>query len=328
MLLGDHAHALKALNVPNSSQSKLVLAAEYLTVSRAEMEAVGNKIKAYFSTHHGIENVSLVSTVERPEEVKPERKPVLIAVGSGKGGVGKSTLSVNLALALSRAGIKAGVLDADIYGPSVPMMLGLNGERVAYAEAKLKPSERFGLSVMSIGLMVAPGQAVMWRGPMLIQALKKMISETDWGEVDVVIIDLPPGTGDVQMSLAQNSDLHGAVVVSTPQDVAMADARKAIAMFERLNVPILGVVENMSGFTCPHCSKTSDIFGRDGVKDEAAENGCAFLGQVPLTPWIRENGDRGYSSEDPARDPETCRVFDTIARNLLRQVMAESHLND
>lgn len=328
-LIDSFSSSLKALNIVSASKGGVVFAAEFYPVSRTEMKSIESKIETSVLELQGVENVSIVSTALAAKNSEhPNLTPKMIAVGSGKGGVGKSTLSVNLALALARTGIRVGILDADIYGPSVPKMLGIEGNKVEYEASKLKPSIKSGLRVMSMGLMVAPEQAVMWRGPMLIQALKKMINETDWGDTQIIVIDLPPGTGDVQMSLAKNSDLYGAVVVSTPQDVAMADARKAISMFERLDIPLLGVVENMVGFSCPKCGEISDIFGRGGVRDEAERNSYPFLGQIPLITSLRKNGDEGYSSEQQDADNNTSNMFDGIARNLLRQVLMETKADE
>lgn len=326
-LIDSYSSSLKALNIVTASKDSVVLAAEFHTIPRSLMETMECDIKAAFLELQDVNEVSVVSTAATIADTT-NPTPRMIAVGSGKGGVGKSTLSVNLALALARSGICVGILDADIYGPSVPKMLGIERVKVEYENSKLQPSIKCGLKAMSIGLMVGPEQAVMWRGPMLIQALKKMINETDWGDTQIIIIDLPPGTGDVQMSLAQNSDLYGAVVVSTPQDVALADARKAISMFERLNIPILGVVENMVGFSCPHCGEVSDIFGRGGAKDEAENKSIPFLGQIPLIPSIRKNGDKGYSVEQQTVDHSTSDMFDHIARNLLRQIKIEAQADE
>ncbi|SES14788.1 ATP-binding protein involved in chromosome partitioning [Tranquillimonas rosea] len=217
----------------------------------------------------------------------------IIAVASGKGGVGKSTLSANLAVALARQGRRVGLLDADIYGPSQPRMMGVS-ERPASPDGKtIIPLKAHGVTVMSIGLMVEQDKAVVWRGPMLMGALQQMLGQVQWGELDVLIVDLPPGTGDVQLTLCQRTALTGALVVSTPQDVALLDARKALNMFETLNTRVLGLVENMSVFVCPHCGGESHIFGSGGVKAEAEKIGVPFLGAMPLSLSVRESGDAG-----------------------------------
>ncbi|MDG1406493.1 MAG: P-loop NTPase [Octadecabacter sp.] len=221
-LLDNSSSSLQSLSIVSASGEGVVFAAEFNPISSAEMLSIEGKIKASALDLEGVDKVSVVSTTSAPLAPKPvSPAPKMIAVGSGKGGVGKSTLSVNLALALARTGIRVGILDADIYGPSVPKMLGIEGSKTEYEDSKLKPIVKSGVQAMSMGLMVDPEQAVMWRGPMLIQALKKMINETHWGDTQIIIIDLPPGTGDVQMSLAKNSGLYGSVVVSTPQDVAL-----------------------------------------------------------------------------------------------------------
>ena len=217
----------------------------------------------------------------------------LVAVASGKGGVGKSTTAVNLALGLQAIGLKAGIMDADIYGPSQPRLLGLSGQPEVLAGNKLKPKEAFGLKAMSMGFMVDEGTPVVWRGPMVVQALNQMLREVAWGELDVLVIDMPPGTGDVQLTMAQQVPLSGAGIVSTPQDLALIDARKGLAMFQKVNVPVLGLIENMSYFLCPSCGTRSDIFGHGGAEEEARKLDLPFLGGVPLHMEIRARSDSG-----------------------------------
>ncbi|MCL4107672.1 UNVERIFIED_CONTAM: hypothetical protein GTU68_022133 [Idotea baltica] len=217
----------------------------------------------------------------------------IIAVGSGKGGVGKSTVSSNLAVALAKEGRKVGLLDADIYGPSQPRMMGVS-KRPASPDGKtIIPLQAHGVTMMSIGLMLEPEKAVVWRGPMLMGALQQMLNQVEWGELDVLIVDLPPGTGDVQLTLCQKTELTGAIVVSTPQDVALLDARKALNMFGTLKTPILGLVENMSSYTCPKCGHEAHIFGHGGVAAEAEKIGVPFLGALPLDLEVRLAGDGG-----------------------------------
>ncbi|NDE90579.1 MAG: iron-sulfur cluster carrier protein ApbC [Alphaproteobacteria bacterium] len=216
----------------------------------------------------------------------------IVAVLSGKGGVGKSTTAANLACALAQKGLRVGLLDADVYGPSVPRLFGLT-EKPETKDKKLVPLEKYGLKIMSIGFMVDEETPVIWRGAMVQTALKQMINDVAWGELDTLVIDMPPGTGDAQLTLAQNVPMAGAVIVSTPQDLALIDARKAIAMFRRVEVPILGVIENMSTFICPACGTTSDIFGHGGARHEAEKMGEAFLGEIPLTMLLRETSDAG-----------------------------------
>ncbi len=217
----------------------------------------------------------------------------IIAIGSGKGGVGKSTVSSNLAVALARQGRRVGLLDADIYGPSLPRMMGVS-KRPASPDGKtIIPLHAHGVTMMSIGLMVDPDQAVVWRGPMLMGALQQMLGQVRWGGLDVLIVDLPPGTGDVQLTLCQRTALTGAIVVSTPQDVALLDARRAISMFNTLKTPVLGLIENMSAYVCPHCGHEEHLFGHGGVRAEAERRGLPFLGELPLDPDTRLAGDDG-----------------------------------
>jgi ATP-binding protein involved in chromosome partitioning len=218
-----------------------------------------------------------------------------VLIGSGKGGVGKSTVSVNLAVSLARLGCKVGLLDADIYGPSIPLMMGLFGSRPnAAADGKrIEPLEAYGVKVISIGFFLDPDQATIWRGPMLHGALVQLLRDVNWGELDYLILDLPPGTGDIQLTLAQQISASGAVIVTTPQDVALADAIKAKAMFDKVSIPVLGFVENMSGFVCPHCQKETDIFSRGGGEAAAAKMAVPFLGRVPINLAVRTGGDDG-----------------------------------
>ncbi len=254
-------------------------------------------------------------------QVGLEAKSV-IAVGSGKGGVGKSTIAVSLALGLAREGSKVGLLDADVYGPSVPHLLGVD-RKPEIINSKIQPIDAAGLKVMSIGFLVPPGEAVVWRGPMLHHSLTQFLRDTAWGALDYLIIDMPPGTGDVALSLSQLVPLTGAVVVCTPQDVALLDAVKAVAMFRKVSIPILGMVENMSGFVCPDCGKRYDIFGRGGAKRRAAELGIPFLGDVPITISIREHGDAGQSAAN-FDDPQAAPYLSAICRTLIRN-LAEKH---
>ena len=217
----------------------------------------------------------------------------IIAVASGKGGVGKSTTAVNLALALKRMGLKIGILDADVYGPSMPKLFGLH-DRPGMGEANmLEPLEGYGVKVMSIGFLVEEDSAMIWRGPMVMSAIQQMLREVNWADLDVLVVDMPPGTGDAQLTMAQNVPLAGAVIVSTPQDLALIDARRGVAMFKKVDVPIIGVIENMSTFICPSCGTRHDIFGHGGARDEAQKIGAPFLGEVPLAMAIRERSDAG-----------------------------------
>jgi len=236
----------------------------------------------------------------------------IIAVASGKGGVGKSTVAVNFALALKERGLSVGILDADIYGPSMPRLLGLKGEPRQVAD-KLAPMEAYGVKAMSMGFLVDEETPMIWRGPMVMSALSQMLKDVAWGELDVLVVDMPPGTGDAQLTMAQQVPLAGAVIVSTPQDLALIDARKGLNMFRKVNVPVLGLVENMSGFVCPHCGERSDIFGHGGAKSEAARLGVPFLGEVPLLPSIRETSDTGRPVVATAPTSPAAEAFREIA---------------
>lgn len=238
----------------------------------------------------------------------------VIAVGSGKGGVGKSTVSVGIAMALARGGARVGLLDADVYGPSVPTMTGVAGSPEVVND-KIEPLRTQGMPVMSMGLLVPASEAVIWRGPMLHQAVTRFVRDVAWGDLDYLIVDMPPGTGDVAITLTQLLPVSGAVVVCTPQDVALADAIKAVGMLRKVKVPILGIVENMSGFKCPGCSKVYDIFGRGGAREYAEQSELPFLGDLPITMAIREKGDAGemWSAFD---DPMIAAGFDAVARQL------------
>lgn len=239
----------------------------------------------------------------------------IIAVASGKGGVGKSTVAVNLALGFQAIGLKAGILDADIYGPSQPRLLGVSGRPEPVAGKRLGPLEGYGLKVMSMGFMVEEGTPVVWRGPMVVNALAQMLREVAWGDLDVLVIDMPPGTGDVQLSIAQQVPLAGAVIVSTPQDLALIDARKGLAMFRKVSVPVLGFVENMSYFIAPDTGARYDIFGHGGAKAEAEKLDVPFLGEVPLTMEVRETSDAGCPIVATAPDSPSADAFRSIAVN-------------
>jgi ATP-binding protein involved in chromosome partitioning len=217
----------------------------------------------------------------------------VIAVASGKGGVGKSTTAINLALGLRDLGLRVGLMDADIYGPSVPRLTGIREKPQLNDQKKMVPLMRFGLAIMSIGFLVEEETAMIWRGPMVMSAITQMLRDVAWGELDVLVVDMPPGTGDAQLTLAQNVPLKGAVIVSTPQDLALIDARRGLAMFTKVNVPVLGIIENMSYFQCPECGTRSDIFGHGGARLEAERLGVPFLGEVPLHMQIRAMSDAG-----------------------------------
>jgi len=246
----------------------------------------------------------------------PEGVNAIIAVASGKGGVGKSTTAVNLALGLSGIGLKVGMLDADIYGPSVPKLLAIRGRPQVIEGTRLRPMTGYGLQVMSIGFLVEEETPMIWRGPMVMSALTQMLREVEWGTLDVMVVDMPPGTGDAQLTMAQQVPLAGAIIVSTPQDLALIDARRGIAMFRRVNVPVLGIVENMSYFLCPHCGGRSDVFGHGGARREAERLGVPFLGEVPLDVEIRETSDAGRPLVVSEPNGPQAAVYRDIAKNV------------
>ncbi len=244
----------------------------------------------------------------------------IIAVASGKGGVGKSTTAVNLALGLAALGLKVGILDADIYGPSLPKLLAIKERPQTLGGTRLKPISRYGLTVMSIGFLIDEETPMIWRGPMVISALTQMLREVEWGTLDVMVVDMPPGTGDAQLTMAQQVPLKGAVIVSTPQDLALIDARRGIAMFRRVNVPVLGIVENMSTFICPKCGTQTDIFGHGGARHEAERLGVPFLGEVPLHLDIREKSDAGLPVVATEPDGPHAKIFRDIAARVRDQL--------
>jgi ATP-binding protein involved in chromosome partitioning len=275
-------------------------------LSAAERSSVEEALRSAVLGRDGVTEARIAMTAAEP-------KRTLIAIGSGKGGVGKSTVSANLAIAIARTGRKVGLIDADVYGPSQPTLLGSSDKPTAQGE-QLIPVEAHGIKFLSLGHLVSPGHALAWRGPMATGALAKLV-EADWGDSELLIVDLPPGTGDVQLSLIQRSRPAGAVIVSTPQDLSLIDARRAIDLFNKMSVPILGIVENMATYTCPHCGEASHPFGTGGAEAAAAEMGVPFLGRLPLSLAIREASDAG---EPPAASggPDA-QAFEAIAAKLL-----------
>ena len=270
----------------------------------------------------GVGNVSVdigwkitAHAVQRGVALLPRVKNV-IAVASGKGGVGKSTTTVNLALALAAEGAKVGILDADIYGPSQPMMMGITGRPESEDGKTMLPLENHGVEVMSIGFLVDEDQAMIWRGPMATQALDQLLRQTQWGDLDYLLVDMPPGTGDIALTLSQRVPLTGAVIVTTPQDIALIDARKGLNMFEKVGVPILGIVENMAVYCCPNCGHTEHIFGADGGKRMAEQFKVDHLGSLPLNLSIREQSDRGLPTVVADPDGEIAALYKTVARTV------------
>jgi ATP-binding protein involved in chromosome partitioning len=244
----------------------------------------------------------------------------IIAVASGKGGVGKSTTALNLALGLRDLGLRVGLLDADIYGPSVPRLTGIREKPQLNADKKMIPITRFGLAIMSIGFLVEEDTAMIWRGPMVMSAITQMLRDVAWGNLDVLVVDMPPGTGDAQLTLAQNVPLKGAIIISTPQDLSLIDARRGLAMFKKVNVPVLGIVENMSYFQCPHCGTRSDIFGHGGARHEAENLGVPFLGEIPLHMSIRATSDAGTPVVDSEPDGPHAAIYRAIGAKVREQL--------
>jgi len=278
-------------------------------------------------TGSGIPNVSAHRPPQHAASASPmaRQAPIpgiaaIIAVASGKGGVGKSTTALNLALGLRDLGLRVGVLDADIYGPSMPRLMDIHDKPVVNDQKKMIPISRFGLSVMSIGFLVAEDTAMIWRGPMVMSAITQMLRDVVWGSLDILVVDMPPGTGDAQLTLAQNVPLKGAVIVSTPQDLALIDARRGIAMFRKVNVPVLGIVENMSYFQCPQCGTRSDIFGHGGARHEAERLGVPFLGEVPLHMAIRATSDAGTPVVESERGGQHAAIYRAIASQIRDQL--------
>ncbi|MBP2303474.1 iron-sulfur cluster carrier protein ApbC [Azospirillum picis] len=244
----------------------------------------------------------------------------IVAVASGKGGVGKSTTSANLALALAANGLRVGLLDADIYGPSMPRMMGISGRPNSPDGKRLEPMENYGIKVMSMGFLVAEDTPMIWRGPMVMSALQQMLRDVNWGTLDILVVDMPPGTGDAQLTMAQQVPLAGAVIVSTPQDIALLDARKGLNMFRRVDVPVLGIIENMSYFCCPNCGHRTDIFSHGGARKEADDLGMEFLGEIPLHLSIRETSDQGQPIVVSQPDSEHAQSYRRIATRLWEKI--------
>jgi ATP-binding protein involved in chromosome partitioning len=300
----------------------------------AQLEPVRAAAQRAVEALPGVKSVSALLTAHAakapPPDLKIGRHPTpqagqaevpgvkrIIAVASGKGGVGKSTVAANLAVALALEGKATGLLDADIYGPSQPRMMGVNQRPKSPDGKTILPLHNHGVTLMSIGLMLAEGQAVVWRGPMLMGALQQMMGQVAWGDLDVLVVDLPPGTGDVQLTLSQKYRLTGAVIVSTPQDVALIDARKALDMFEKTHIPVLGIIENMSTYVCPACGHEAHLFGHGGARAEAERLGVPFLGEIPVDIGIRLAGDAGTPVVAADPDGPQARAFRVVARRLI-----------
>jgi ATP-binding protein involved in chromosome partitioning len=248
----------------------------------------------------------------------------IVAVGAGKGGVGKTTTAVNLAVGLAQKGARVGLLDGDVYGPNVPQMLGITAAPEVAGERGIKPPEAFGIKVISMGMLVPPDQPIIWRGPMLHGAVQQFMNDVQWGELDYLVVDLPPGTGDVALSMAQSVPMAGAVVVTTPQGVAVSDVRKAVGMFRQLNIPVLGVIENMSYFICSHCSERTEIFGTGGGRQMGEDLGIPFLGEVPIDTRVRSGGDEGRPIVDAEPDAPAAKAFLDLSSRVAAQISIQN----
>ncbi|MCT9810066.1 iron-sulfur cluster carrier protein ApbC [Acidovorax sp. Be4] len=282
---------------------------------RSQFVAAAKTVAGVDNVSVGIASKVVAHSVQRGVELLAGVKNI-IAISSGKGGVGKSTTAANLALALAAEGARVGLLDADIYGPSQPMMMGLKGKPESTDGKTMEPLENYGVQVMSIGFLVNQDEAMIWRGPMATQALEQMLRQTNWKDLDYLLVDMPPGTGDIQLTLAQRVPMTGAIVVTTPQDIALIDARKGIKMFEKVGVPILGIVENMASHVCTQCGHVEHIFGADGGRKMAAEFGMDYLGALPLSLQIREQADSGKPTVVAEPDSEAAQIYKRVARDM------------
>jgi ATP-binding protein involved in chromosome partitioning len=298
--------------------------------AKSQIPALRKALVAAAKAVPGVENVSanlavkiIPHAVQRGVQLLPNVKNI-VAVASGKGGVGKSTTAVNLALALAAEGARVGVLDADIYGPSIPMMMGISGKPESADGKTMEPLENYGVQVMSIGFLVAQDEAMIWRGPMATQALEQLLRQTNWQDLDYLIVDMPPGTGDIQLTLSQRVPMTGAVIVTTPQDIALLDAKKGIKMFQKVGVPILGIVENMAVHVCSNCGHVEHVFGADGGKTMAAEYGMDYLGALPLSMQIRVQADSGEPTVVADPEGEVAGIYKAVARQVALSIAAKN----
>jgi len=310
--------------------SRVNLIVELLSPIAPYRDTIERELKAAAQEIPGVETVEVTfHTRVRPSgSGKADADPIAgvrntIAVASGKGGVGKSTVAANLAVALSKAGAKVGLLDADVYGPSIPLMMG-QGAKPLVRGGKIVPLEAHGVKIMSIGFLLDPDKALIWRGPLVAQLITQFLNDVLWEDLDYLVIDLPPGTGDVQLTLTQKIPLSGAVIVTTPQDVALADAVKGLKMFQEVKTPVVGIIENMSGFVCPCCGTLTPIFGEGGGRRTAEEHGVPFLGEVPIDPVIREGGDTGSPIVAAHPDSVTAKAFERLAEAVAMQLARDA----
>ena len=298
--------------------------------AKSQVPALRSALIAAARSVPGVQNVSVqiatkvvAHAAQRGVQLLPKVKNI-VAVASGKGGVGKSTTTVNLALALAAEGASVGILDADIYGPSQPMMMGIEGRPESVDGQSMEALENYGVQVMSIGFLIDADSPMIWRGPMATQALEQLLRQTNWRELDYLLVDMPPGTGDIQLTLSQRVPLTGAVIVTTPQDIALLDAKKGLKMFEKVGVPILGIVENMAVYCCPNCGHTEHIFGADGGRRMAEQYGVDYLGALPLNLSIREQADSGRPSVVADPDGEIAGLYKAVARQVAVKIAAKA----
>jgi len=335
------------------ADGKVIFSIQMPADFKGDANGLRETAKKTVESMEGVDSVLIALTSARAEQFDPSQQPpkltrkkernlgpdlrpaagsipgvrTILAVASGKGGVGKSTTAVNLALAFRALGLKVGLLDADIYGPSMPRLLNMTG-RPEIENDRIVPLEQYGLKVMSMGFLQDEESPVIWRGPMVVSALMQMVREVEWGPLDVLVLDMPPGTGDSQLTMAQQVPLSGSVIVSTPQDLALIDARKGLKMFENVDVPILGIVENMSSFVCPHCGKNSDIFGHGGAQEEARVLQVPFLGAVPLHMDIRLNSDAGTPVVVAQPDGPHAKIYKNIALRVAAQLLPDDDIDE
>ncbi len=298
-------------------------AASQIAALRADLVAAARRVPGVSNVSVALQSKVTAHAVQRGVQLLPGVKNI-VAVASGKGGVGKSTTTVNLALALAAEGARVGILDADVYGPSQPTMMGLSGRPESADGKTIEPLVNYGVRVMSIGFLVEADQAMIWRGPMATQALDQLLRQTNWGDLDYLMVDMPPGTGDIALTLSQRVPLTGAVIVTTPQDIALLDAKKGLTMFEKVNVPILGIVENMSVYVCPNCGHSEHIFGADGGRRMAEQYKVEYLGALPLNLSIREQADSGHPTVVADPDGEIARVYKQVARRVAVSIAGKS----